>query len=211
VPNKKHLLIIGAGGLGREIESFLEEDSRERDWTILGFLDDDPDALRDVPSDYRVIEKIDNYQFTDSDVVVMAIMNRRRKENVFANLKDKVQFLTYIHPSAFMGKFVEIGEGAVILANCAISTNVKIGTCVIVNSGTNVGHDSRIGPFSSIMSNVNIGGNCHLGERTFIGSGATLVPGLDISENTRIGAGSIVIKNVKKPDQTLFGNPAVKL
>ena len=211
MPNKKHVLIIGAGGLGREIESFLEKDSKEKDWTILGFLDDDPDALRDVPSDYRVIDHIDNYKFTGSDVAVMAIMNRRLKEKVFGNLKDKVRFLTYIHPSTFMGKFSEIGEGAVILANCTISTNVKIGTCVLVNSGTNVGHDSRIDPFSSIMSSVNIGGNCHLGERTFIGSGATLVPGLDIRENTRIGAGSIVIKSVKKPDQTIFGNPATRL
>jgi len=206
-----NIYIIGAGDLGREIESWFDLFSNEKDkFKIAGYLDDNPTALDGYPSDYKIIGGLNDCVFDKDDWVIMAVANPDIKEKLYSKLVNTVSFYTFVPNNAIIGKNVTIGEGSVILPNSIISTNVTIGKCVIVNIGTQIGHDVIINDFCSLMPNVDLGGGVHLSTKVYIGSNATIIPNISIADNVRIGAGSIVIKSIRK-SQNVFGNPARKI
>lgn len=208
---KRKLYLVGAGGLGRELEFWINLiPSGERNYEISGYIDDNPAALDDKPSDYKIIGNTYDFEFRSGDLVALCISNSVIREEIFNRLKLKVEIFTFISPMAKVSKFSMIGQGTIITPNCLITTNVTIGECVLLNIGSQVGHDSTIGSFTSLMTNVNIGGNCRLGSHVFFGSNSTIIPGKKVSNYIRIGAGSVVISNLNKPG-TYFGNPAKQL
>jgi len=205
---RKRLFIIGAGGFGRELEFYLGEVKEEnQDWELIGYLDDNLNALDDYPSDYKVQGRISNFQFMDSDMVILAIANPVIKEQIYNQLKNRVKFFTYIDRTAFVGKFVNIGEGSIICPNCILTTNISIGCCTILNIGTQIGHDVTMADYCSLMPNVDIGGCCDIKDRVFIGTNSTVIPSTKIVKDTLIGAGAIVVKDINEVG-TYVGNPA---
>ncbi len=207
--NKKQVYIIGAGGAGREIESWFSltySDSLE--WSLMGFLDDNMGALEGYPSNLKIVGRISEMEFSINDYVILSVADPVLKENIYNRLKGQVKFFTYVDKDVIEGKFIEIGEGSIICPKCIISTNVKLGKCVYINSGTNIGHDCKIGDFSSIMATVDLGGECILEEKVYMGTKSMIIPRRKIQSNILIGAGSIVIRNLKKAG-TYFGSPAV--
>ena len=204
----KKLFIIGAGDFGREMESWLTllKDFNNQ-WMVCGYLDDNINALEGFPSDYKVLGKPLEYSFAESDYVLMCVTNPAAKKYLTENLKKKVNFFTYIAPTAIIGKFAVIGMGSIISSNSIISTNTIVEEFVTINSGSQIGHDCKLGAYSSLMASVDLGGYVKLGERVFIGTNATIIPRKIISDGITIGAGSIVIRNLKK-EGSYFGNPA---
>lgn len=208
---KNKLYLIGAGDFGREMESWLgliPEFFEE--WSIEGYLDKNPEALNGFPSDYSVLGDPLDFLFNSEDFVLICLTSSKAKKIITDKLHGKVRFFTYVAPSAVIGKFNTIKEGAVIAPNCIISTNVVVEKFTTINFGTHIGHDSIVGAYSSIMANVDLGGHVKIGESTFIGSNSTIIPKRVIAPNIIIGAGAIVVRNLVKPG-TYFGNPAVLL
>ena len=208
---KKRLYIIGAGGAGIEIESFLSSiPEAERDFEIAGFLDDNLSALDNIASDFKILDRISEFKFKKDDHIILSIINTEIKKRIYSQLKDKVSFFSYVDRRSFIGKYSEIGEGSIICPQSLISTNVIIGNFVFINSGSQIGHNTTVGDFTSIMSNVNIGGECKIGESAFFGTGSILIPGRSICSKAVIGAGAVVIRDIKTPS-TYFGNPAMRI
>ncbi|MDR2146039.1 MAG: acetyltransferase [Tannerella sp.] len=210
----KRLYIIGASGLGREVESCLEHTPVEqRDWEIAGFLHSyqpGKSPLEGYPSDYEIVGDWETFPLTKDDYCVIAVADCSWREKIYHALKDKVTFLTYIHPTSMIYKFAIIGEAVFIAPYCIISTNVKIENGVMLNSATRIGHDSTIGNFTSLMADVDVGGWCTIGEKVFMGTKSTLIPHKKIANNAIVGAGAVVIRNVKE-GVTVFGNPAKEI
>ncbi len=210
---KKRLFIIGAVNFARELESWLNTDTKaQTDWEIAGFLHyyDTSSPLEGIECDLKIVGDWREFNFTPNDVCIMGITNIEWKQKVYEYLCEKVEFLTYIHPSAIIGKYVKIGKGSIICPNCLVSCNAEVGKCVTINCSTMVGHDTIIGNYCSIMSNVDFGGKVQVGDRVFIGTKATIIPERKICDDVFIGAGSVVIRNIKT-SQTVFGNPAQKI
>jgi sugar O-acyltransferase (sialic acid O-acetyltransferase NeuD family) len=208
----KNLVIIGAGGFGRELESYLLSiPEQNRDWKLKGFIDDNPDALFGKKTNCKIIGSIDNYNFLDEDLAVIGIVSIEVKHIIVTKLKSKkVNFFTFIAKEAFLGIGVIIGEGTVICPNTIIPNNAIIGDFVTININSTIGHDVIIGDYCAIMPSVNIGGEAKLGENIYIGSNANLAPRIEISDKVFIGVGSIVIKSITDVG-TYFGNPARKM
>lgn len=205
---KRRLFIIGAGGSGRGLEYYLGEvPSTQRDWELQGFIDENVNALDGKPSDYTILGDINTFEFEEGDLAVIAVGDPKVRESVYLRLKDRVQFLTYVDSRAIVGKFCEIGEGSLILANCIISNNVKIGKFAFIIEKAIVGHDTVLGDFCSLMPNVDIAGGCTLGNKVLVGTNATVIPMKSIVDEVVVGAGSVVVRNIKEKC-TVFGNPA---
>ena len=52
----KNLIIVGAGGFGREVLQCVKDINKVfQRWNIKGFIDDDPSALAKVECDYHII------------------------------------------------------------------------------------------------------------------------------------------------------------
>lgn len=208
--SKRRLFIIGASSFGREMEGWLERVPIEsRDWCIAGYLDDNPEAraVIDFPSDYDLLGNIDDTEFSDSDLCVLAIAEPKYKRDVVQKLKNRVEFLTFISPDAIIGKFNTFGEGSVVCPGSILTTNVTVGDFVTINNGCNIGHDVVVGAYASLMGSVTLSGSVQLGNDVYVGSKATITPSMSIASCSKVGAGSVVIRNVRKPS-VVFGNPA---
>ena len=209
--NKRRLFIIGAGGFGRELEVYLDSvKEADRDWDLVGFIDDNINALDSFPSDYKVLGSLNDFIFNKSDYIVLAIANSEIKNKIYELLKDKVTFFTYIDKTAIVGKFVRIGEGSIICPNCIITSNVKLGLCSILNIGTQIGHDTKVGDFCSFMPNVDIGGETIIANNVYMGTNSTIINMKNICSDVVIGAGAIVVKDINT-EGVYVGNPAVKI
>ena len=57
------IIILGAAGCGREVANWIEDINKvEPRWNILGFLDDNPNALEGFPSKYQIIGAIKDHE-----------------------------------------------------------------------------------------------------------------------------------------------------
>lgn len=208
----KDLIIVGAGGLGREVlQMCMEINMMAPTWNIKGFINDDLHALDGIDCRYSVIGTIRDWEPKEDEVFVFAIANPKAKEKlVEMMLKKGAKFETIISPRAFVADNAKIGEGVVISPFCFVSCNTVIGDFTFLNVHCAVGHDVVIGAYSSTMSYVDITGCCNLGRRTYWGSGSRIIPGTKVDNDAHIGAGSVVLRNIKT-GISVFGNPAKKV
>ncbi len=210
--NKKKFAIIGAGGLGREIYSWVSQsDEFSKLFECSGFLDDDSSKFSNIVHKCKIVDKIHFKKGSQIEYFLIGIANPEFKRKIWLELEFlNLNIFGFIHKTTLLGIDTTIDNSLITFPNVVISCNVTIGKGVFVNNGSQIGHDTIIGDFVSIMANVDIGGNCEISNKVFIGSGATILPGIKIPENTIIGAGSVVFRNIKECG-TYVGNPAKKI
>jgi sugar O-acyltransferase (sialic acid O-acetyltransferase NeuD family) len=210
----KNLLIVGAGGFGREIFSWATDmiNAQKATWAITGFLDDDANALEGYNYPISILSSLDNYTVGPNDTFVCAVGDPATKEKIIAKLKAKgaKNFATIVHPTAVLGYNVQLGEGVILCPMVVINADAKLGDFVTVNNQSNVGHNSTVGQYTQISGYCDITGGVTIGEKAFFGSSVAVLPGTKIGNNVIVGAGSVVVRRVED-DSTVFGNPAKKI
>jgi len=206
------LVIVGAGGMGREVFSWLSHAIQDNyDHRIKGFIDDNPKALGDLQYPVRVIGSIADYQPNTDESLVLSILEPKNRKRIAESLmQKKATFFTLIHPHTIIGTNVKIGQGSIICPNCILTNDIDVGKFVFINTSSTIGHDTKVGNFSSINGKVEITGNVDVGEGCLFGVGAKVIPGRRIGDGATVGAGSVVIRNVPA-GVTVFGNPAKKV
>lgn len=206
---KKRVLIVGAGGFGRECLAWARSiPAEQRDWEVAGFLDDTEDPLDGIDCGVPVLGRIADYQPKPDELLLMAIGSVKGKLELGPSLlKRGAQFLTLVHPSAIVGERVRLGTGSVLCPNVVISADVNIGAFVALNICCSVGHDAIIGDGSTLSSHVDITAGVDLGRGVFVGSRASVLPNVSVGDFATVGAGSIVTRTVKNRN-TVFGMPA---
>ena len=207
--SKKNIIIVGAGGMGRELCNWLE--AQADDISILGFIDDNLSVLDGFNYPYPMLGKITEHLVAADVFYVIAIMNPSIKKMVAEKVKSGGgQVLTYVHPTAILGRNVKLGEGVVITPGCIVSCDVEIGDFVFLNTQTTLGHDVKVGAYTSINGKVEISGFVEIGDNVTIGSQVVVLPKKKIASDATVGAGSVVVGNIKQPI-TVFGNPAKRI
>ena len=208
----KDVIIVGAGGFGREVYGYIEDAIKNgAQWRIKGFLDDNPAALDKYDYPVKTIFPLSQYQPAEGDVFACAIGTPKIKKAVVEKLKARgAKFTTLVHSSAFVGRNVSIGEGCVVCPNCVLTCDCKIGDFVMLNVGTSVGHDSQIGAWATLSSHCDVTGFAQVGEGAFFASSVAVIPSSKVGDWARVGINSSVIIKVRD-GSNVFGNPAVKL
>lgn len=207
----KRLIIIGAGGFGREILTWLSANEKSSRYKLDGFLDKNKDALADYDIDYPILGDPETYEPKRDELFVCAIGSPKTKLNICRSLKAKGgQFLSFVHPTAVVGQNVFIGEGAVLCPGAVVTSDVRIGSFVTLNVYASVGHDATIGDGCTLSGHCDVTGFVSLGEGVFMGTHAAVLPGTVVGDYAVIGAGSVVLKKVR-PNATVFGVPAKQI
>jgi sugar O-acyltransferase (sialic acid O-acetyltransferase NeuD family) len=207
------LVIVGAGGFGREILSWVEDVlTDKKEWQVIGFLDDNPKALDGYNYHLSVIGTIDDYQPRKDEFLVMGIASSPLKKlKIAATLKSKGgRFISLVHPSVIVGKNVKIGDGCIICRNVIFTCDILVGDFVTINILSTIGHDVSIGDGCTLHPCVSISGFAQLGQGVLIGTHGSLLPGAQIGDFATVGAGSVVIKNVEA-ETTVLGVPAKRI
>lgn len=208
----KKLIIIGAGGCGKEIAEFAEEISRLQDtgWLLEGFLDDNSfsqENLGPVP----IIGTVKGWLPRKDDVYLCSISNPKVREKICDNFESKgAEFITLIHPTVRVSPSAQIGNGSILYPNAYVSTAAKIDKHVIINYGSGIGHDALISSFTTISAFCDVTGNVKLGKRIFLGSHVTIAPGVKLSDDAYVALGSAVVSNVAA-GKKIMGVPARRL
>ena len=206
----KKAVIVGAGGLGRELMSFINHSSKVIDTPhILGFVDDDRKALDKFDIDLKVIDRLSENDLNKYENILLAINNSEIKRNIFAHT-DSSKILGFAHHSCIIGDRAKVHQSAVLFPNVLISCDAEVARGVFINCGSQIGHDVFIDEFVNIMANVDVGGSCKIGKSVLIGTGSTIYPKVKIADYVTIGAGSVVFRNIKESG-TYVGNPAKKI
>lgn len=207
----KRLLIIGAGGFGREVLSWaMDIPKKNRDWQIGGFLDINPNALKELDYDYPIIDPL-LYTLNAEDRFICGIGRPETKLNICRKMiRNGGQFINIIHPSVRIGKNVTIGNGCIICPGSIITSDVIIGDFVTINLQSTIGHNAIISDGCTLSCHVDITGYVRLGTAVFLGSHASVLPGAVVGDYSTVGAGSVVLKKVN-PCATVMGVPAKQI
>ena len=194
------VVVVGAGGFGREVlEIFKDDNIISPKWDILGFLDGNDKVHGTQINGYPVLGCLDWLADNPAVGCVVAIGDPKTKKAVIDEMEDRnANFVNAIHPSVVMSEFVKLGRNVVICAGCILTVDILIGDHVIININSTVGHDTIIGNYCSIMPAVNINGNNHLNEGVYVGTGSTFVQEVSVGSWTTIGAGAVLVKNIPK-------------
>jgi sugar O-acyltransferase (sialic acid O-acetyltransferase NeuD family) len=208
----KRLLIIGAGGFGREVLHWaLDVLPEHRDWKVGGFLDANPSVLEAYDCGLPILADPLHYSPQEDDCFICAIGHPLTKLRVCRYLKERgAQFITLIHPTAIIGDRCTIGAGCVFCPGAVITTDVKIGDFVMMNLQSTIGHDAVVADGCTLSPHADVNGFALLGEGVFLGSHAVVLPGATIGDYAIVGAGSVVLKKVKA-GATVMGVPAKQI
>ena len=207
----KDIIIIGAGGVGRETALIVESiNEHKEEWNLLGFVDDNEEIQGKLINGYKLLGKLEYLLNYNREVyVVCAIANCKVKKAIVNHLQENknIKFATLIHPSVNINKTVEIGQGSIIYNGVILTANIKIGNQVIISPKCGIGHDSVIEDYVTLLWNVNVSGSVKIGQGSTLGSGSTIIQGLEIGKNSFIGAGAAVIRDIEA-NRTAVGVPS---
>lgn len=207
----KKLIIIGAGGLGREAAWVAERLNQvSPSYNILGFCDDNRSLFYQTAYGFKILGTIEDVAKEVSQPLsfICAVGNNITRA---ALVERALQALwlpeTLIDPSVIMAKDVRIGSGTYIGAGSIISPNACLGQHVIVNHCCSVGHDSELGDFVQVSPGARVSGNVRVGKGAMLASNSVVAPGKSVGEFSVVGASSFVVKAVPAR-VTVIGVPA---
>ena len=209
------LVVVGAGGFGREtldvIEAINAVDPVPR-YEILGVIDSRP-SLQNLQ---RLADRRINYLGTESDWLprapnaqfVVGIGSPSLRQLVaerFAQLGFMAA--TLVHPAAGIGTLSRIAAGSIICAGVQVSTNVHLGRHVHLNANSTVGHDSFLADFVSVNPGAIVSGEVRVETGCLLGAGSVVLQGLTVAAEAVVGAAACVTRDVPG-GATVVGVPA---
>lgn len=205
------VLIVGAGGFGRETAALLEALRAEGEFEAAGFADDSDELQGSTIAGLPVLGPVDIVGELDQYGVVVTVGNPRSydaKRSIVGRLGlDPGRYVTLVHPTASIGSEVTLGEGTIILAGCVATQGVTIGRHVAMMPNVVLTHDDEIGDFAILGAGAKLGGGVKVGAGAYVGSGTSVRESTVIGSGAMVGMGAVVLGDVP-PGETWVGVPA---
>ena len=206
----KQIVIIGAGGFGREVQWLIERiNEQNMTWEIKGYIDDGVEIGTQI-NGYTVLGGVQTLLNRKEKIsVVCAIGSAKTRKRIIDKLSsdDNLEFPNLIDPNVQMSRYVNLGKGNIICAGNILTTNITVKDFTILNCGCTIGHDAVINSFVTVYPSVNISGCVIIGENVEVGTGTQIIQGKNICANAIVGAGSVVVKDIEN-EGTYVGVPA---
>ena len=209
------LIIVGAGGFGREeldVVAAINRASAKPKFNVLGVVDANPSAQNLARLETRGVV----YLGTDCDWLSGAVRSeylvgignpavRQRVDAAFSLAGFSAA--TAVHPAATIGSAVTIGEGSIVCGGVQISTNVTLGRHVHINPNATIGHDAVLQDFVSVNPAATVSGEVVVSRCALIGAAAVILQGLRVGSAALVGASACVTSDVQD-GLTVKGVPA---
>jgi len=196
---QRALVIVGAGGLGREVaEAVRAVNAARPTWDLLGFLDDG--VAPPGPGPVPVLGPLDAIADHPDAALVVCVGSPARswtRPVVVSRLGvPEDRFATIVHPAASIASSTVIGPGTIVLAHVVATADVRIGAHVAVMPGTIFTHDDDVADHATFASGVRLSGGVKVGTGAYVGAGAPVREDVAIGDWSVIGMGSVVLHDV---------------
>lgn len=197
------LLVVGAGGFGRETLDVIEAENRAEPgkYRVLGVIDDAPSTqnlARLASRGYSWLGGID--QVLGSRPVtpfVVAIGTPAIRRMVAGRLEAAGwPAATLVHPAAVIGSAVGMAPGSIVCGGVQLSTNAQLGRHVHLNPNATIGHDAELGDFVSVNPGAIVSGEVSVAPGVLVGAGAVILQGLRVGSDVTVGASACVTRDV---------------
>lgn len=210
----ERVIVIGAGGLAREVEWLIADLARAgEDVACRGFVVSDTTALGAYDSHGRVLGNlawlVDEPREYDSVVIGIGTPSIRAKiAQLVTALLPEVRWRALVHPSVqFDRASAQIGPGAVLAAGTIGTVGIRVASHAFVNLACTLGHEAAVGAFAVINPTVNVSGGVVIEEEALVGTGAQILQYLRVGRGASIGAGAVVTRDVPA-GSVVIGVPA---
>jgi sugar O-acyltransferase (sialic acid O-acetyltransferase NeuD family) len=209
LPNDcRRIIIVGAGGFGREVLNWAEAawpGHRER---IAGFLSKDPNRLDGTSCRLPILGTPESFEPEAGDWFVLAIGIPGTRRKVAEELLSKgCRFLSVIHPTAIVAPTAVLETGSVICPYAIASDSVRVGRFALLNYHSSLGHDATVGDFAVLSPYATLGGAAVLSDDGFLGLHASIAPDRTVGCRSHVSANSAAMQDVAD-DSLAFGVPA---
>jgi len=195
------LLILGAGGFGRETAQAVAAINDESPaFELLGFLDDGPRLAGAEVDGLPVLGPTSALRRYPEAMVVVTTgspgnyFSRKRIVERLGLPLDR--YATLVHPAASLARSVMVGPGSVLLAGVVATASVCIGSHVAVMPGAVFTHDDVVGNYATFGSGARLAGRVAVGEGAYLGSGALVRENRMIGPWAMVGMGSVVLRDI---------------
>jgi sugar O-acyltransferase (sialic acid O-acetyltransferase NeuD family) len=206
------LIIVGAGGFGREMVAWARQSLQiGAEWEMKGLLDDNLDALKGKNTPAPLLGRIADHQPKSDEVFICAMGVPAVKRKVMEMLMGRgAIFGRLIHRTAVIGDNVEMAAGVVMCPYSVASANNRLGLGVALNLHASADHDATVDDWSQISCHCDLTASVQIGKEVFLGSSVSVIPGITIGDRAYVGAGSVVLRNVAA-DSKMVGCPARRI
>lgn len=199
------MLIVGTGGLARDVITSWEIDSKNKNIELYLFdnVNTEKHLLYEKYPIIHTYEQVGELFKTGRDksffVCIGNPLKRKRITEQFEQMGGELVPFVSCRVNT-ISPFMQLNKGVVIEPAVGISRDVIIEKGVFINAGTIIGHDAVIKEYVSLGPGVRILGRVEVGELSYIGCNAVIMPGVKIGKKVRIGVGKIIDKDV--PDNS---------
>lgn len=197
----RDVIVLGAGGHAKVVISTL----RAAGWQVKAVYDDDPDKIGCQVLGVEIRGSLDSIVGVCNRKAVIAIGDADCRQR----LAERFQFdwITVVHPMAFVDPSAALGEGTVVCAGAIIQPCCRIGSHAIICEVASISHDCDLGDLVHIGPGACLAGNVSVGDHSLVGTGSNIIPGVRIGHRAIVGAGASVITDL--PDLVVaIGCPA---
>ena len=201
------IVIVGAGGFGREVLHWFRDAWPACLSRVAGFLSADPRSLGAAAGGLSVIGDPRTFEPRPGDGFVMGIGIPGVRRRVAESLADRgATFLTLVHPTAIVAPNAALGEGSILCPYAVVSDAARLGRHVLLNYHASLGHDAAAGDFAVLSPYATLGGSAHVGDDVFMGMHASVGPGKTLGARCKVSANSCALADAP-PDSIVFGVP----
>lgn len=206
------LLLVGAGGLAREVLAAVR--SGVGDHQPLGVLDDDP-ARHGGSIDGLPVLGPAAAVHDHPDAAVLLCVASPRRAGARAALAARLglpgdRWATVIHPAAAVAPGTVVGPGTILLAGVVITAPQRIGAHVVAMPHVLLTHDDEVADGVTLAGRATLAGGVRVGPGAYLGQGAMVREYVRIGARAVVGMGSVVLDDI--PDgETWAGVPARRL
>jgi acetyltransferase-like isoleucine patch superfamily enzyme len=203
----KKILVVGAGGFGREVLQWARDAWPDHACLIAGFLSDDPRRLDGFSCGVTIVGSVEGYRASPGEYLLLGIGVPYSRKRIADRLSaTDGRFITLVHPSAVVADSCSIGQGSIVCPYAVVSDSATLGRFVLVNYHASLGHDSKAGDFVVLSPYATLGGSACVENEGFLGLHASVGPGKTLGSRSKVSANSCVLSSA--PDNSIvFGVP----
>ena len=208
------IVIVGAGGFGREVEWLINRINKVKPtYEVIGFADDGKEIGESVGHSTVIFNTDELSKTLEKYSVAIAVGNAKVRKMLAEKLSSNknLSFPNLIDPAVICDEGeLTLGQGNIICGGTIMTVNINIGNFNIINLDCTIGHDDVFNNYITIYPSVNVSGNVIVNDCTEIGTGTQIIQGLSVEGNTIIGASAAVVKNIEESG-TYVGVPVKRI